>query len=84
MLSHHYRCVLDAVLPFELNDIKEQEVLHSGQFDNLMFDNYKMRVWLSRMTIGDGAPCNDEITVELLENGRWVTKHSFPLADEDG
>ena len=29
------------------------------------------RVWLSRMTVADGEPYNNKVTVELYANGSW-------------
>lgn len=82
MLTHHYRCLLDVVLPFRLEDIEEQETIHSGQYENLKFDDGQIRVWQSRMTVADGMPYDNEITVEVLDDGCWVTKHSFPLEED--
>ena len=31
------------------------------------------RVWLSRLTVADGMPCDNYIRVEQFSNGRWVT-----------
>ena len=52
--------------------------LHVGHFDNLKLELYEggpIRVWLSRMTVDDGSPCNNQVTVEKFNNKtkRWET-----------
>ena len=46
--------------------------LCEGHMDDLKVDTGDMRVWLSRMTIADGAPFNNGVTIERLIDGRWV------------
>ncbi len=36
------------------------------------------RVWLSRMTIEDGQPYNNQVTIEHLTDTPYSTKISFP------
>ena len=62
---------------FTLDDLQEMETIHSGQYDNLKFDNGKIRVWLSRCGIEDGMPFNNAITVEKLIDGRWETIEEY-------
>ena len=32
----------------------------------------KKRVWLSRMTVADGAPYDNQVTIETYTNGSWA------------
>jgi len=56
--------------------------LWAGHFDNLVFEgpakdvygnrsSEKIRIWRSRMTVADGMPCDDLITVEAYRGGIW-------------
>lgn len=47
--------------------------LHEGHFDNLKIETPKQRVWLSRLTVEDGVPYNNEVTVQQKIKGDWVT-----------
>lgn len=55
-----------------LNEINEMPTLHCGHFDNLKISQPEFRVWLSRMTLADGAECNNQVTEESLISGVWV------------
>jgi hypothetical protein len=51
-------------------------VLHSGQYDNLVFENDRFRVWVSRSHLTDyngdaEAYSENRFTIEKLINGRW-------------
>jgi hypothetical protein len=59
---------------------KHQPVLDRGHTDNLVYDDGRHRVWVSRMTIDDydgdrQAWLADRLTVEENINGRW-TRHN--------
>jgi len=62
---------------YSLADLKAAETLGSAQYDNLKFDDGQTRVWLSRMTRADGAPYNNQVTVEKLQGGKWVTTDEY-------
>ena len=67
---------LKSFLPsYTLAQLKNADTLSQGHTDNLKFDNGKVRVWLSRMTVGDGMPYNNQVTVEqwFPDLGRWKT-----------
>jgi hypothetical protein len=56
---------------------KRQETLDSGHFDNLKYDDGKIRVWVSRQSIADYGGDKraweaDRLTIEKNENGDWV------------
>lgn len=72
--------LVESLLPCEISELPNQPTLHSGHFDNLKYEDEKFRIWLSRMTIADGAPYNNEVTVEGLKQGRWETLYKFPLS----
>lgn len=63
----------------DLKRIVKMPTISHGQYDDLKYDDGKFRVWVSRMTVQDGAPCDNEITYECLdeEKGRWETFESF-------
>jgi hypothetical protein len=54
-----------------LSKAKEFPILHSGHCENIIFENEKYRVTISRMTIQDGMEYNNEITVLKLVKGLW-------------
>ncbi len=62
---------------FTLPQIRRMRTIHVGQYDDLKYDNGTYRVWLSRARVEDGAPYNDQVTVERLTGGRWVTVDSY-------
>ena len=55
-----------------LSVLRSAPTITFGQADDLKIDDGKHRVWLSRCTVEDGEPYNNKVTVERLENGRWV------------
>lgn len=62
---------------FKLKDIEKIATIHQGHTDDLKIDTGTMRVWLSRLTIDDGMPYNNQVTVELLQNGSWITIEEY-------
>lgn len=62
------------------NDILDADTIHSGQYDNLKYDDGEFRVWVSRMTVDDGMEYNRQVTVEKLVNGRWETEQEINSA----
>jgi hypothetical protein len=42
-----------------------------GKYELLTNPDLKFRIWLSRMTKEDGMPYDNQVTVEVLENGNW-------------
>ena len=47
--------------------------IEQGQDANLKVKEDGRKVWLSRLTREDGAEYDHEVTVEVLQDGRWVT-----------
>jgi len=60
-----------------LQEAKNMPVLSQGHFDNLILEENNQRVWLSRMTIADGMPYNNQIVVEELRRGDWITIDTY-------
>jgi len=56
-----------------LEEAKNMTVLSQGHFDNLIYEENNIRIWLSRMTIADGIPYDNQITVEEYCDGVWAT-----------
>ena len=47
--------------------------LSQGQADDLKIQTPQFRVWISRMTISDGAHENNAVTIEYYDDGQWHT-----------
>lgn len=60
---------------YTLAELEEMETIRESHEDNLKVDNGHIRIWLSRMTIEDGMPYNNMVTVEILnpKNYAWET-----------
>lgn len=58
---------------FSVAEIKRMPTLESGHMDNLIAQTPGTRIWVSRMTTEDGMPYNNQVTVEALSKGSWVT-----------
>lgn len=63
---------------YTADELRDLPTLTAGQADSLKVDNGHIRVWLSRMTVEDGMPYNDQVTVEHLVDGRWITIDEYP------
>ncbi len=64
---------------YTLAHLESLPTLSVGQTCNLKADDGEgERVWLSRCGVEDGEPYAHKVTIETLENGRWVTSHEFP------
>ena len=60
--------------------LKELEILPTlavGQADDLKIETENKRVWLSRMTVEDGMPYNNMVSIEKLQNGCWSTMEEY-------
>ena len=62
---------------YSLGEIQRIPTSHQGQYDDLKVDTGKVRVWLSRLRIEDGMPYNNQVTVERLQDGCWVTVEEY-------
>lgn len=60
-----------------LAELQALPTLQQSHTDNLKKDTGKERVWLSRMTVADGMPYNNQVTVEVYSNGKWNTVDTY-------
>lgn len=62
---------------YTLKQLNAMPTLEQGHTDDLKLDELETRVWLSRMTIEDGQPYNNQVTIEQVKysNGqpKWKT-----------
>lgn len=56
---------------YSLAELKAMPTLQQSHTDNLKKDTRNERVWLSRLTVADGMPYNNQVTVEVFSNGKW-------------
>jgi hypothetical protein len=64
---------------YTLRELQAMETITQGHTDNLKIKTEDTKVWLSRMTVEDGMPANNMVTVEKLTNdGRWETVEEYP------
>ena len=64
-----------AVAPAEvysLNELENLPTITVGQADDLKIDKGGVRFWLSRCGIEDGEPCDNKVTIEEYQDGRWI------------
>lgn len=63
---------------YTLKELEGLKTMMQGQADDLKIEDGNTRVWLSRMTIEDGMPYNNQVTVEELnKNGSWNTIEEY-------
>lgn len=56
---------------FSLKQLNAMPTLSQGQADDLKYDDGVTRVWLSRITVSDGAEYNNQVTVERYIKNSW-------------
>jgi hypothetical protein len=61
---------------YTLKELEALPTLSQGQTDDLKVESPTQRVWLSRMTIEDGEPYNNKVTVEKLKGGYIEAKRT--------
>ena len=62
---------------YTLAQLQEMPTIHVGQYDDLKKRWPDCQVWLSRLTVADGQPYDNQVTVEKLTDGRWVTVDEY-------
>ena len=62
---------------YTLKQLEELETISQGQCDDLKIETENKRVWLSRMTVEDGKPYNNQVTIEKLQDGCWSTMEEY-------
>ena len=62
-----------------LDMLNKLPTLNQGHTDDLKLETATTRVWLSRLTIEDGKPYNNQVTVETYNSktGAWVTTEQY-------
>ncbi len=70
---------------YKLAELEALPTLSQGQTDDLKVESENKRVWLSRMTIEDGQPYNNMVTVEILKSGYVPsTRKAYERTGETG
>lgn len=71
--------------PEVLRFLESQETLCVGQADDLKVEttvdgDLPVRIWVSRISVSDGAPRNNDVSMEVFDNkaGMWVEYTSIP------
>lgn len=59
------------------NELRAFPVAIQGQADDLRLEITGLRYWVSRMTVEDGEPVDDKVTIEAYNNGRWRTVYVY-------
>jgi hypothetical protein len=62
---------------FSLRDLCTLPTIQVGHTDNLKIETQNKRIWISRMTVEDGMPYNNQVTVEKLNNGEWTILEQY-------
>lgn len=64
---------------YTLQELEGLSTLDTGHFDNLKVQsqNGNIRIWLSRMTREDGAPYDNQVTVEQYNGHDWVAVDKY-------
>lgn len=62
-----------------IDDINAADVISSAQFDDLLYDKDGLRIWVSRMSIEDGMPYNDQVTIEEYSETKrkWIITNRY-------
>jgi hypothetical protein len=68
---------------YTLEELSRLPTIRSAHFDDLKIEAGAVRVWLSRLTVADGARYENQVTVERLEAGNhgrseWRTIDQYP------
>jgi hypothetical protein len=65
-------------LRYTLAELRALPTLHAGLSDDLKAQPCPtIRIWLSRMGVIDGEPCENKVTIEDFRNGRWVVRCTY-------
>lgn len=65
----------DDTTPMKLSTLQKRSTIRQGHTDDLKLETRTRRVWLSRMTVADGMPYENQVTEEIYNGheGKWVT-----------
>lgn len=64
-------------MKYTLKELESLPTLSVGQTDDLKIENNDTRIWLSRMTIEDGMEYNNQVTIEKLIDGCWLSTRQY-------
>ena len=64
-------------IEYTLKQMERMPTIGQGHTDDLKVETDDTRIWLSRMTIEDGMPYNNEVTIEKLQDGKWLAVRSY-------
>ena len=67
---------------YSLEQIQSMPTIHQGHYDNLKAETFNSRLWLSRMTVKDGMPYDNQVTEEALVGGKWITVEEYEAKPE--
>jgi hypothetical protein len=67
---------------YTADQLRDLPTIEQGQADDLKIKSDTVKVWLSRMTVEDGMPYDDQVTIEHLIGGRWVTVEEYAGSEE--
>jgi hypothetical protein len=68
---------------YTAEQLREMPTLAQGQFADLKYDHGGRRVWLSRMKVQDGAPCDNLVTVEHFHwTEGWLAEELYKAQDK--
>ena len=57
---------------YTLAELQALPTIEQAWTGNLKVQTNSKRIWLSRMTIEDGADYNNQVTIETYTNGSWA------------
>lgn len=63
----------------KLSTLEKKPTIRQGHTDDLKIETKNRRVWLSRLTVEDGMPYNNQVTEEIynVPKGRWETLKQY-------
>ena len=66
-------------MKYTLKQLEKLPTIRVGHTDDLKIESGIGHVWLSRMTVEDGMPYDNQVTIELFDNkkGQWVIKKQY-------
>ena len=62
---------------FTLDQIEAMPTIYQGHTDDLKIETPITRVWLSRLTVEDGMPYNNMVTVDSHGQYGWETINEY-------
>ena len=74
-LSEKMQEAIHKTMWYTIEDMQGFPTISQGHMDDLKVELWvygvKVRIWLSRMTVEDGMPYNNQVTVEYLDADDW-------------